>query len=82
MKGSCTVSASRVSMSREAFFRERHDSTKIPRPEQVWQRTEEYLKDALSSVVVDIEDMAINLLALVDAQVGIFVVGRRKIRPA
>lgn len=36
---------------------------------QVWLRTEEYLKDALGSVVIDIEDMAINLMTFVDAQV-------------
>lgn len=52
----------------------------MPPPEQVWMRTEEYLKDALGSVVADIEDMAINLLAFVDAQVRISVVGRRKVR--
>lgn len=37
---------------------------------QVWLRTEEYLKDALGSVVTDIEDMAVNLLAFVNAQVN------------
>lgn len=36
---------------------------------KVWLRTEEYLKDALGSVVADIEDMAINLLTFVNAQV-------------
>ena len=36
---------------------------------KVWLRTEEYLKDALGSVVTDIEDVAINLLAFVNAQV-------------
>ena len=36
---------------------------------KVWLRTEEYLKDALGSVVTDIEDLAINLLAFVNAQV-------------
>eukprot|EP00904_Undaria_pinnatifida_P004742 jgi/Undpi1/14269/HiC_scaffold_9.g03918.m1 len=35
---------------------------------EVWLRTEEYLKDALGSVVTDIEDVAINLLAFVNAQ--------------
>ncbi|CAN0436898.1 unnamed protein product, partial [Ectocarpus fasciculatus] len=35
---------------------------------KVWLRTEEYLKDALGSVVTDIEDMAINLLTFVNAQ--------------
>lgn len=35
-------------------------------------RTEEYLKDALGSVVTDIEDMAINLLGFVNAQVSAF----------
>ncbi|CBJ27349.1 conserved unknown protein [Ectocarpus siliculosus] len=35
---------------------------------EVWLRTEEYLKDALGSVVADIEDMAINLLTFVNAQ--------------
>ncbi|CAM9535281.1 unnamed protein product [Ectocarpus sp. 6 AP-2014] len=35
---------------------------------EVWLRTEEYLKDALGSVVIDIEDMAINLLTFVNAQ--------------
>lgn len=40
-----------------------------PPPLQVWLRTEEYLKDALGSVVTDIEDMAVNLLAFVNAQV-------------
>eukprot|EP00752_Nemacystus_decipiens_P006021 g5438.t1 len=35
---------------------------------EVWLRTEEYLKDALGSVVTDIEDMAINLLTFVNAQ--------------
>ncbi|CAM9308984.1 unnamed protein product, partial [Hapterophycus canaliculatus] len=35
---------------------------------EVWLRTEEYLKDALGSVVIDIEDMAINLMTFVDAQ--------------
>lgn len=37
---------------------------------QVWLRTEEYLKDALGSVVADIEDMSINLLGFVGAQVS------------
>lgn len=37
---------------------------------QVWLSTEEYLKDALGSVVTDIEDMAINLLNFVSEQVG------------
>lgn len=36
---------------------------------QVWRRTEEYLKDALGSVVTDVEDMAVNLLVFVSAQV-------------
>ncbi|CAM9443751.1 unnamed protein product, partial [Laminaria digitata] len=35
---------------------------------EVWLRTEEYLKDALGSVVTDIEDVAINLLDFVNAQ--------------
>ncbi|CAB1103400.1 unnamed protein product [Ectocarpus sp. CCAP 1310/34] len=35
---------------------------------EVWLRTEEYLKDALGSVVTDIEEMAINLLTFVNAQ--------------
>lgn len=38
-------------------------------PHQVWLRTEEYLKDALGSVVADIEDMAVNLLTFVNEQV-------------
>lgn len=37
--------------------------------DQVWLRTEDYLKDALGSVVSDIKDMAIDLLTFVDAQV-------------
>lgn len=36
---------------------------------QTFLRTEEYLKDALGSVVADIEDLASNLLTFVDAQV-------------
>lgn len=37
---------------------------------QVWMNTEEYLKDALGSVVTDIGDLAINLLDFVNEQVG------------
>lgn len=37
---------------------------------QVWLSTEEYLKDALGSVVTDIGDLAINLLDFVNEQVG------------
>lgn len=37
---------------------------------QMWLRTEEYLKDALGSVVADIEDMSTNILGFVDAQVS------------
>lgn len=40
---------------------------------KVWLQTEDYLKDALGSVITDIEEMAINLLAFVDAQVNAFV---------
>lgn len=36
---------------------------------QTFLRTEEYLKDALESVVADIEGLASNLLTFVDAQV-------------
>lgn len=45
-----------------------HDRSTVDRS-QVWLRTEDYLKDALGSVVVDIEDMAVNLLVFVNAQV-------------
>lgn len=50
-------------------------------PVQVWLRTEEYLKDALGSVVIDVEDMAINILMFVDAQVSYLTPVGKKLTP-